>query len=54
MEITWQGVVCFILLLVVGSFIAGFIDVSLEDRKRRREQAEREAYQRRGEDWKQT
>ena len=50
MEITWEGVVWFILVLVIGSFIAGFIDVSLEDRKRRREQAEREEYQRRGED----
>lgn len=50
MEITWEGVVCLILVLVVGSFIAGFIDVALEDRKRRREQAEREELQRRGKD----
>lgn len=48
MEITWEGVFWFILVLVIGSFIAGFIDVYLEDRKRRREQAEREALQRRG------
>lgn len=50
MEITWEGVFWFILLLVVGSLIVGFIDVSLEGRKRRREQAEREEYQRRGKD----
>ena len=49
MEITWEGVFWFILVLVVGSFIAGFLDATLEDRKRRREQAEREAYQMKGE-----
>jgi len=48
MEITWEGVFWFILVLIGGSFIAGFIDVYLEDRKRRREQAEREEYQQRG------
>ena len=48
MEITWEGVVIFILVLVVGSFIAGFIETALENRKRRREQAENEALQRRG------
>ena len=47
-EFTWEGVFWFILVLVVGSFIVGFIDVYMEDRKRRREQAEREEYQRRG------
>ena len=48
LEITWEGVFWFILVLVIGSFIAGFIDVYLEDRKRRREQKEREEYQQRG------
>ena len=48
MEITWEGIVVFFLILVVGSFIAGFIETAAEDRKRRREQAEREELQRRG------
>ena len=45
MEFTWEGVLLFILVLIVGSFIAGFIDVYLEDRKRHREQAAREELQ---------
>ena len=48
MEITWQGVVYFTLVLVVVCFIAGIIDAALEDRKRRREQAKREEYQMKG------
>ena len=48
MEITWQGIVLAIVVLVVGCLIAGIIEVALEDRKRRREQAERKAFQRRG------
>lgn len=46
MEITWEGIVAVVLVLVVGSFIAGFIETVLEDRKREREQREREALQR--------
>lgn len=48
MEITWEGIVVAVLVLVVGSFIAGFIETAQEDRKRQREQAEREELQRRG------
>lgn len=48
MEITWGAIALFFLVLVVGAFIIGSIDVALEDRKRRREQAKREEYQQRG------
>lgn len=48
MEITWEGIVCLFLCLVVGSIIAACIETAAEDRKRRREQAEREELQRRG------
>lgn len=48
MEITWADIGLLFLVLVVGSFIAGVIETALEDRKRRREQAEREELQRRG------
>lgn len=48
MEITWEGIVCFFLILVVGSFIAGFIEVAAEDRKWRREMEERRQYQMKG------
>jgi len=47
MEITWESIGLLFLVLVVGSFIAAYIDVALEDRKRRREQAEWEELQRR-------
>jgi len=48
MEITWEGIVVGFLILVVVCFIAGTIETALEDRKQRREQAENEALQRRG------
>jgi len=46
MEITWEGIVAVVLVLVVGSFIAACIEVAGEQRKREREQREREALQR--------
>jgi len=48
MEITWEGIVFGFFVLVIVSFVAGFVDVYFEDRKRRKEQAEREAWQSRG------
>lgn len=46
--ITWQGVGLFVLILIAGSFIAGFIDCALEQRRRDKEQLEREKLQRKG------
>jgi len=46
MEITWQGIVGLILVVVVLCFIAGFIETALEQRKRNREQEEWEALKR--------
>jgi len=46
--ITWEGLVIAAVVVVVGCFVAASIEVALEDRKRRREQAEREKLQRRG------
>ncbi len=48
MEITWEGIVVVGLVLIVGSFIAAFVGVAGEEKKREREQREREALQRRG------
>lgn len=48
MEITWQDIVLIIIILIGASFIAGIIDVAWHDRKRRRDKAEREKLERRG------
>lgn len=50
MEITWEtvgAVVICLLVLGVLAVVAGFIDAAAEDRKCRREQAEREELERR-------
>ena len=44
----WEPIVLIIIGLFVACFILGFIDVTLEQRKRRREQAEREENQKKG------
>ncbi len=44
----WEQWVVGFLVLVVFSFIAGFIDVACEQRKKRKEQEERERLQMKG------
>lgn len=48
MEVNWAHVFVIAAIFVLICFIAAFIECELEARKRRREQADREEYQRRG------
>jgi len=41
----WENIVIFLICLVVFSFIMGFIDVAVEQRRNKKEREEREKWQ---------